>query len=161
MRKGRIFLNIFFALVWITGLVSCAPRMVSVQEESGLPKIKDIQVTEMPSKVEIRVFSDFPLLYTTFQLSDPDRLVVDLAGVDFGRFKSPIDVRQGDVLEIRPIRAIPPNDVSSLEILLSKPLESNVRVEDGILFIDLMKEKGWFLRREKPEKNPLFFWMIK
>lgn len=128
-------------LVWLTGLISCAPRMASVKEDSGLPIIKDIQVTEMPSKVEIRVFSDFPLLYTTFQLTDPDRLVVDLAGIDFGRFKSTINVQQSDVLEIRPIPAKKPNDVGSLEILLAKPLESNIRVKDGVLFIDLLKEK--------------------
>ena len=84
MNSGvRFWMDSIVLLICTIGLMACQPRMEQVKEEDGA-KIKDIQVTEMPTKVEIRVFSDFPLVYTAFPLIEPDRLVIDLAGVDLG-----------------------------------------------------------------------------
>ena len=156
MNSGkRFWVDSIVVLICTSGLMACAPRMEQVKE-ADRTQIKDIQVTEMPSKVEIKVFSDFPLVYTAFPLIEPDRLVIDLAGVDLGSFSEVIPIHQGGVEEIRPIQGDPENGVSSLEIVLVKPLKSNVWLDNGILVIDFIKgseEKETLAEVDVPERT--------
>lgn len=125
-------------------LFACSPQVAQVvTDPSPISEIQNIRVNQTAEKVELVVEGQQPMIYTTFHLTDPDRFIVDMAGVSLGKFTDKIPVGQAPVQSIFP-KAGEGNQVSRLEIELSSPAEANVRTEGTNLIIEVAAA---------PEKN--------
>jgi len=124
----------------VLSLSACAPKVApikTVTQESQ--EIKDIRVEDLSEKMQIIVEAEQPMVYTTFRLTDPLRLVIDLAGTAVGKYREPIDVNNGAVTRITPIQGTPPSMVARLEIGLSQPVTTQVTTSGSKLIVDVMK----------------------
>ncbi len=93
-------------------------------------KIQDIRVAEGVDKTIIELESEEPILYTSFRLSDPDRLVIEMADVTFGQYQDEIKVSSGPVRSIM-LASSGELDVSRLEFELNGLVKTEVR-PDGL-----------------------------
>ncbi len=93
-------------------------------------KIQDIRVAEGVDKTIIELESEEPILYTSFRLSDPDRLVIEMADVTFGQYQDEIKVSSGPVRSIM-LASSGELDVSRLEFELVGLVKTEVR-PDGL-----------------------------
>jgi len=134
----RLF-NGLLLLAFIGGAVSCASVPHQTKPENELNVIQDIAVTDLPDKTEIVVAGQKPLVYTSYQLTDPSRLIVDLAGSSVGKFKDRISIGEGAVTDLLPIEGEEPSNVVRLEITLSESVLSHVRADGEKLVIDVDK----------------------
>jgi len=121
--------------------VSCvvAPPKSQI-DSSPSSEIQDIRVVEEDGKMTIEVEGEEPMIYTTFHLSDPDRLVIDMAGVGLGRFNEEILVETGPVRAIRPTQGGGDN-VARLEFLLDDSVETNVKTEGLRLVVEVTESE--------------------
>lgn len=124
----------------ILGLtLSCSVK--TTRRTIGSPdpiKIQDIRVAEGIDKTIIELESEEPILYTSFRLSDPDRLVIEMADVTFGQYEDKISVKEG------PVRAITLSssevlDVSRLEFELNGLVKTDVRPEGLNIVIEVTR----------------------
>lgn len=118
---------------------ACAPQMSQVKTDAvPVNEIQNIRVAKGPEKTDVVVEGQQPMIYTTFHLTNPDRLIVDMAGIGLGKFTEKIAVEEGPVQSILP-KAGEGNQVSRLEIELKEPSESNVRTEGTNLLVEVVK----------------------
>lgn len=128
----------FIMMMVLSGLlVSCGLK----RQGDGLQlppaaMIQDVRVTEGSEKTIVEVEAEEPMIYTTFRLSDPDRLVIDMAEVDLSRFSNEIQVESGPIRAIRPASGGGSN-VSRLEFELSGVVETDVRTEGLNLVVEV------------------------
>jgi type IV pilus assembly protein PilQ len=141
---ARRVVNGFFLPFLILGMTSCASVFQETQPgaEDELNTIQDISVTDQPDKTEIVVVGQKPLVYTSYQLTDPARLIVDLAGASVGKFKDRLPVGQGAVTDLLPIEGEKPGNVVRLEITLTEAVLSHVSADGEKLLIDIDKPVG-------------------
>ncbi len=149
------------AMIFISGMMlSCSMNRLG----PTLPptaSIQDIRVAEGTEKTVVEVEAEEPMIYTTFHLSNPDRLVIDLAEVSLAQFSDEIQLAEG------PIRAIRPGtgggrNVSRLEFELSGQVETDVRTEGVNLVVEVtqlgVRPKGFIFFEDKvvsmPEVSP-------
>ncbi|MEK7702444.1 MAG: type IV pilus secretin PilQ [Nitrospirota bacterium] len=116
---------------------SCSPKLSRVVAREGDRKVKiqEIQILPTPEKTGVFIVGEEPMVYTAFHLSHPDRLVVDIVGVELGQFVSPIPIENG------PIRVIIPKmteggRVARLEMELAKDVQTSVRPEGVLLSVE-------------------------
>jgi type IV pilus assembly protein PilQ len=131
---------LFLVLIW--GMASCASVRQNTKPGDDLNTLQDISVTDQPDKTEIVIAGQKPLVYTSYQLTDPPRLIVDLAGASTGKFNDRIPINQGAVSDLVPIEGEKPGNVVRLEITLSDSVLSHVRAEGEKLLIDIDKPAG-------------------
>jgi len=141
MRKKKNYsISLVISCFVLLGLVACAPKAVPIKpipQESQ--EIKDIRVVDLPEKTQIIVDTEQSMVYTSFRLTDPLRLVLDLAGTTVGKYHEPILVNSGAVTQITPVEGAPPSMVARLEIGLSQPVTTQVATEGTKLIVDIMK----------------------
>lgn len=125
------------AVVFLILTQSCSPKTSQVITQPSLSKeIVDIRVVPGPEKTQVVVEGQQPMIYTTFHLTDPHRLIVDMAGVSLGKFTEKIEVNQGAVRSIHPV-AGDGNQVGRLEIEVDESVETNVRTEGTNLIVEV------------------------
>lgn len=135
---GQINRLVFLLLLLIL-MPSCSPKTSQVKPESASPKeIVDIRVVNGQEKTEVVVEGQQPMIYTTFHLTDPHRLIVDMAGVSLGKFKEKIPVAEGPIHSILPV-AGEENQVGRLEIEVDESAETSVRTEGTNLIVDVVR----------------------
>ena len=136
--KSRI---VYLALCGFMAInaMACASVKSSVKAGEEPQRIKDISVTDHPDRTEIVVSGEKPLIYTTFRLTDPNRLIVDLTGTTFGQFKETIEVNKEGLRNIVPVEGEKPSYIARLEISLTEVVESRVHTEGDKLIIDIEK----------------------
>jgi type IV pilus assembly protein PilQ len=138
MTAGRIS-RLLLVLVLLSVLTACSVPGGQVKSTEGSQgEILGIQVHDLQEKTEIVVEGQQPMIYTTFRLTDPLRLVVDMAGVTLGPSVSEIAVNNGTVTTVLP-KAVEGTKVSRLEVGLAESVESNVRTEGTNLIIEVNK----------------------
>ena len=104
---------------------------------AGVVEIQAISPSESDTRTEIVIEgSDAILQYTSFQLSEPLRLVVDITDADLGTFKDKIEVNKGPVVDITPSQV---DNIARLEIALSQPVDTKVYQSMGRLMVELAK----------------------
>lgn len=115
----------------------------------------DIRVTEGKGKTIVELEGEEPMIYTTFRLSDPDRLVIDMAGVDLSRFSNEIKMDSGPIRAIR-LGSGGGSNVARLEFELSGVVEADVRTEGLNLVVEVTQvevaPRGFLFFEE--EKRP-------
>ncbi|MFQ5587868.1 MAG: type IV pilus secretin PilQ [Nitrospiria bacterium] len=140
--RGARFTQIVM-IIALSGLtLSCSVKKVE-QEVSPRPVvvIQDIYVAEGTDQTVVEIESEAPMIYATFRLSDPDRLVVDIADASLDRFSEEIVIEEGPVRVIRPGKGGGPNS-SRLEFELSGDVETDVRTEDLTLVVEVTQVGG-------------------
>ena len=146
MKHKRFFVwrafNGFVLLAVALGLTACASVRPQTKPGDELNTLQDISVADQTDKTEIVITAQKPLVYTSYQLTDPPRLIVDLAGASVGKFKDRIPVGQGAVSDLLPIEGEKPSNVVRLEIALSEAVLSHVRAEGEKLLVDIDKPTG-------------------
>lgn len=129
--------RLVFVIVFLILTQSCSPKASQVMTQPSSPKeIVDIRVVSESEKTQVVVEGQQPMIYTTFHLTDPYRLIVDMAGVGLGKFTEKIDVNQGGVRSILPV-AGEGNQVGRLEIEVDESVETNVRTEGTNLIVEV------------------------
>src|SRR5581483_6500293 len=130
----------FATIILFSAVVSaCAPTVSQVKTAAEpVNEIQNIRVTKGPEKTDVVVEGQQPMIYTTFRLTNPDRLIVDIAGIGLGKFRERLTVEEGPVQSILP-KAGEGNQVSRLEIELKEPSEANVRTEGTNLLVEVVK----------------------
>ena len=109
--------------------------------EAGTPggkvAITSISPRESDTRTEIVIEgSDQIVQYTSFQLTEPLRLIVDITDADLGTFKDKIAVNKGSVIDITPSQV---DNIARLEIALSQAVDTKVYQAGGKLMIELAK----------------------
>ncbi len=128
-------------LILVVSLImtGCGPHKgpAAGKETGQRVEIQSITPTEKDGRTEIRIEgSDALLQYTSFQLTEPLRLVVDITDADLGQFKNKITVNQGAVIDITPSQV---DNIARLEIGLSQPVDTKVYQQAGKLMVELGK----------------------
>ncbi|HXC62647.1 MAG TPA: type IV pilus secretin PilQ [Nitrospiria bacterium] len=139
-NKMHYSISLVISPLILLGLFACAPKAVPIKpvpQESQ--EIKDIQVVDLSEKTQIIVETEQPMVYTSFRLTDPLRLVLDLAGTTAGKYHEPIAVNSGAVTYITPVEGVPPSTVVRLEIGLSEAVTTEVVTSGTKLIVDVMK----------------------
>src|SRR3990172_5139092 len=129
-----------------SSIVACSSRVQQIKDAefaktSASPKLTNIEVIDSPNNTQVFLTSEDVLQYTSFKLSDPPRLIIDLSDVSRGGFKEPILVNKGPIRAIYPVEADDPNKVTRLDIRLTKDL-INYRMyrRENVLVVDIPKE---------------------
>ncbi len=151
---GAILLNL---------LSSCTVK--TTRRPLGSPdpiKIQDIRIAEGSDKTIIELESEEPILYTSFRLSNPDRLVIEMADVTFGQYQDEIKVTNGPVQSIV-LASSGELDVSRLEFQLNGLVKTDVRPEGLNIVIEVTRIEQASGQgkpnqvEEKHEKSFIFF----
>ncbi len=127
-------------LIFLTAGVfhGCAATSPTTGKEPGaLVPISNIEPRETDGKTEIVVEGAGPLQqYTSFQLTEPLRLVVDITDADIRKFQEKIPVGKGAILDITPSQV---DNIARLEIGLSQEADTKLYQENGKLVIEIAK----------------------
>ncbi|HSQ78632.1 MAG TPA: type IV pilus secretin PilQ [Nitrospirota bacterium] len=127
-------------LIFLTAGVfyGCAAKSPTAGKEPGaLVPINKIEPRETEGKTEIVVEGAGPLQqYTSFQLTEPLRLVVDISDADIRKFPNKIPVGKGAILDIVPSQM---DNIARLEIGLSQEVDTKLNPENGKLVIEIAK----------------------
>ncbi len=124
------------ALLMIT-LAGCAVGKPSVAGEGAPVTITAITPHEVGGKMEVSIAASGPIRqYTSFQITEPLRLVVDMTDADIGAFKEAIPVKNGAITDIVPMQK---DNIARLEIGLTQAVGSKVFQANGKLFVEIDK----------------------
>ncbi|HUI46731.1 MAG TPA: type IV pilus secretin PilQ [Nitrospirota bacterium] len=130
---------------WLIILISFAPAIhgcaakgsANATQQGAQVVLTKIETHDMDGKTEVTIEATEPILqYTSFQLSDPLRLVVDIADSSIGQLPDRIAVNSGGVTDITPVQK---DSVSRLEFGLSQAVETKVYQSEGKLVVELSK----------------------
>jgi len=123
--------------------------------------IQDIRVAEGIDKTIVEVEGEGLMLFTTFRLTSPDRLVLEISEVGLGKYQDEINMSEGPIRSIVPV---PSGDshVSRLEFLLSGTARTDVRPEGLNIVVEVTQLEGkggerTASRQEKPAGNSFRF----
>lgn len=113
----------------------CAGTTPSATQGTKLVVIDKIEPRETDGKTELVISGGAPILqYTSFQLTEPLRLVVDIPDADVSNFKDPLSVDKGPVGTVTPTQM---DSIARLEIGLSQAADTRVYQFNGKLIIEL------------------------
>ncbi|MFQ5596833.1 MAG: AMIN domain-containing protein [Nitrospiria bacterium] len=123
-------------------LLSCvvkSPRRG--METSRQLKIQDIRIAEGSDKTIVEIEGEGLMLFTSFHLSDPERLVLEISDVDLGKYRDKIKLAEGPVRSIMPI---PRGDilVSRLEFEVVNEVKTVVRPEGLNIVVEVTQLDG-------------------
>ena len=123
---------------FVSALQGCSAKTPSTGQQTG-PQIvlNKIEPRDVDGKTEITIEGTEPILqYTSFQLTDPLRLVVDISDADIASFQDHIPVGRGGITDITPSQK---DNIARLEIGLTQAVESKVYQSGGKLVVELAK----------------------
>ena len=125
----------------VIALQGCAAKAPgTAQGQATQVILNKIEPREVDGKTEIDIEGSQPILqYTSFQLTEPLRLVVDISDASIGKFSDPIKVNSGAVTDIMPGQK---DNIARLEIGLSQTVDTKVYQAGGKLIVELSKPEG-------------------
>src|SRR5574337_427054 len=136
----------------MTTLQGCAARAPETyeEEEEGAPvKITKIEPHDVDGKIEIEIQGSAPIQqYTSFQLTEPLRLVVDISNANIGALKDKINVNSGAIIDITPGQK---DNIARLEITLSQAVDTKVYQVGGKLVVEVPKPAPAEAEKTAPE----------
>lgn len=93
-------------MLFLLLVVGCAQNAATVQpeapgEQGGVVTLKSIQVTGEGDNAQLEVVANKPLTYTSYQMTDPSRAVIDFSQTEPGRVPASIEVNAGNIKEVR------------------------------------------------------------
>jgi type IV pilus assembly protein PilQ len=125
-----------FVMLLVSVLVSCAPVVSQVATPvAEKSQIQEIQVLPDAEKTSVFIVGEEPMVYTAFNLLNPDRLVIDIVGVGLGTFTDKINLPEGPIRLITPKMTVD-GKVARIEMEFSKSAQTRVRPEGATLVIE-------------------------
>jgi type IV pilus assembly protein PilQ len=144
-RRARWLVSVAALLLILQGCAAKAPS-----REGVLVPINAIQHRAVDDKTELVIEGEQPLLqYTSFQLTEPLRLVVDITDASIDKFTDRITVNQGAVIDISPSQM---DNIARLEIGLTQPVETRVYQSGGKVMVEF--GKGAEVVKAEPAPEP-------
>ncbi len=125
--------GLFLICVVMASCSGMASQTVTPTKERS--QIQEIQVLPTPEKTDIFIVGENPMVYTAFHLSNPDRLVIDIVGVELGKFTDQIEIPKGPIRRITP-KMIENGRIARIEMELSSSPQTTVRPEGVSLSIE-------------------------
>lgn len=121
--------------------LSCAPKgLPPGMQPVPVVTITSIEPRETDGRTEMIIEGTGPILqYTSFQLTEPLRLVVDITDADVEQFQDRIVVNKGPILDVTPSQR---DNIARLEIGLAQTVDTRVSQEEGKLTIEFGKTSG-------------------
>jgi type IV pilus assembly protein PilQ len=99
--------------------------------------INKIEPVETDGKTEIQIEGSEPILqYTSFQLTEPLRLVIDISDADISKLSNKIEVGKGAVLDIVPSQM---DNIARVEISLNQSVDTKVYQAGGKLIAEFAR----------------------
>lgn len=139
-RGGFVTANLLLGLTLasVLGTLSgCARPPAPDVGGAPLISINKIESREIDGKVELVIEGVEPILqYTSFQLTEPLRLVLDISDADISRFTERLVVNKDPVIDITPVQQ---DNIARLEIGLTQAVEARVSKEGERLVIEFDK----------------------
>src|SRR5512144_2765260 len=87
---------LIFLILLASMLHGCATPAPEPETQGPQVVLTKIEPREVEGKTEIAIEGTAPILqYTSFQLTEPLRLVIDIAGADIGTLRDRLIVNQG------------------------------------------------------------------
>lgn len=131
---------LIFLIFLASMFYGCAATAPEPEKQGPHIVLTKIEPREADGKTEIAIEGSAPILqYTSFQLTEPLRLVVDIADADIGTLQERLTVNQGAVADITPSQK---DNIARLEIGLTQAVESKVYQSDGRLVVEFVKPVG-------------------
>jgi len=90
------------ALMLVAGCAAPNSQMKASVEEAAVARVLSVSGEELPDRVRLTIEGTAPLAYTVFRLSEPTRLIVDLADTDVTQLDSVIAIGLGNVSLVTP-----------------------------------------------------------
>jgi type IV pilus assembly protein PilQ len=134
-RFGRLTINLL--IIFLFGLFFYPGDVSAIKGET--PVLKKIHVNDEEKRVRILIEGSSSLSYTIFKLSNPLRVVVDLAGTEAGPFKGKMNVGKDPVIDISTTEKDKPGKLVRIEIGLSSTVDVTPSHQDNKLYIDIQK----------------------
>jgi len=131
-----------WSVLLIAAVLLASPGCGGKQAPSATAEISRISIqaispSETDNRTEVLIEgSDAILQYTSFQLTEPLRLVVDITDADLGTFRDKIAVNKGAVTDITPSQV---DNIARLEFALTQPVETKVFQSEGKLVVEFAK----------------------
>jgi len=131
------WLIILIVLVTMS-IAGCGAKAPAPAKQQGASVVLNkIEPRDVDGKTEIVIEGNEPLLqYTSFQLTEPLRLVVDISDADIGAFQKKMNVNSGAVVDITPSQK---DAIARLEIALSQAVDTKVYQSGGKLMVEIGK----------------------
>ncbi|MFQ5580242.1 MAG: type IV pilus secretin PilQ [Nitrospiria bacterium] len=136
---GHVF-RYAIIIIFSSLTLSCGVKTLQVNE-TFQTEIQNIEISEGSGETTVVVEGQEPMIYTTFRLHNPDRLVIDMAEVGLGQYQDEIMVEEGPIHSISP-KVGERSRVSRLEFELSDGAEANVRTEGLKLIVQAVLPAG-------------------
>lgn len=128
---------LIFLIFLASMLHGCATTAPEPEKQGPQVVLTKIEPREVDGKTEIAIEGTAPILqYTSFQLTEPLRLVIDIADADIGTLRDRLAVNKGAVTDITPSQK---DNIARLEIGLAQAVESKVYQSDGSLVVEFVK----------------------
>ncbi len=144
----RLFVNGLVGILVIIAISiwGCTPKRQTTEIKEPEPV-----ATEEATKVElisvvgegdaVLVETNGPVKYTAFKLTDPPRLIIDMPGVDVSSVKSPIDVNNNYITEIRTSTyGDEDKKIGRIEIGLKGGITHKVKSGENSILVDLKRD---------------------
>lgn len=93
---------VLMALVLVAGCAGPNSQMKASVEEAAVARVLSVKGEELPDRVRLTIEGTAPLAYTVFRLSEPTRLIIDLADTDVTQLDSVIAIGLGNVSSVQP-----------------------------------------------------------
>jgi type IV pilus assembly protein PilQ len=130
---------VVFALV-AGGCAAPKSQMRSSVEEAALASVTSVTGEELPDRVRLNIEGTTSLAYTVFRLSEPLRLIVDLADTDVTDLGDQITVDMGNVSTVSPIQFDEDaGRIGRLEVSLVELWDYETSRADNTIIIDFLK----------------------
>ena len=132
------WLIVIISLIFVVH--GCAKKTSTPGSQVAPVVITKIEPRDVDGRTEIMIEGTGPLAqYTSFQLTDPLRLVVDISDADLGALKDKISFKNGAVTDITPSQK---DTIARFEIGLSQPVDTKINQVDGKLVVEVAKPEG-------------------
>ncbi len=121
---GSLFKRSYLFFIAALVLAGCAGGTAAVRQEKAVPlaKLQKVDVKDGEKTVDVLILTDKPVTFTTVRVSDPPKMVVELAGAELGDVRQTIKSGKVPVEYISPSAAPGASRIVRLEIGLTAPV---------------------------------------
>ncbi|MBI5887239.1 MAG: type IV pilus secretin PilQ [Deltaproteobacteria bacterium] len=113
---------------------------VAAQKQSNKVVIESVSVVGAGDRVLIK--ANGPVKYTTFKLTEPDRVLIDMPGVDVDKIQPQLDVNNRYIIVIKTFAVGGEEKIGRVIIELQKGVENFVKEGENSLLVSLASENA-------------------
>jgi type IV pilus assembly protein PilQ len=136
-QPPKVYCLIFLIALVTVLLTGCGAKTPASAQQGTQVLLTNIEPRDVDGKNEIVIEGTGPILqYTSFQLTEPLRLVVDISDADISKFSTKMNVNSGAIADITPSQM---GTIARLEIALSQAVDTKLYQSDGKLIVELAK----------------------